>query len=294
MTDLASNAPSSVDHPSAAPASSQRPALSVVIPAYNEAQRIGRTLGEVCHYLARAGVACEIIVVDDGSTDDTADLVRRFAQATKPRNQEATKDTEPRPSSVAPEVQSSALRPHSSVLSTRLLCNGVNRGKGYSVRRGMLAATGDLVLMCDADLSTPIEEIEKLRPWLDRGYDVVIASRDLPEAVLDPPQPLLRRWMAWLFRAIRRRMLLRELRDTQCGFKLFRQPVARDVFARQTVDGWLFDCEVLGLADRLGYRIKEVGVVWRHAPHSRVKPHREALGALRTLVAIRQRLAEKQ
>jgi dolichyl-phosphate beta-glucosyltransferase len=232
-------------------------ALSIVIPAFNEAQRLGDTLRRIREYAATAGQAWEVIVVDDGSRDATGDVAEQFA---------------------------------AGPLTVQLLANPANRGKGYSVGRGMLTATGDVVLMCDADLSAPIEEIEKLWPWLDQGYDVVMGSRDLPDSVLDPPQPRLRRWMAAVFRAVRRRLMLPALRDTQCGFKLFRQAVARDLFARQWVEGWLFDCEVLGLADRLGYRIKEVGVVWRHHPHSRVRPVREALLAVPTLLAIRRRL----
>jgi len=234
------------------------PALSIVIPAFNEARRLGHTLELVRAWVMRTGRSVELIVVDDGSTDTTAEIVRQHA-------------AEP------PAVQ--------------LLTNPVNRGKGYSVARGMLAARGARVLMCDADLSTPIEEIDKLWTWLDQGFDVVIASRDLPDSHLDPPQPRLRRWAAWLFRALRRRLLLPELRDTQCGFKLFTRAAAQAIFARQTLHGWLFDCEALGLAQRLGYRVKEVGVIWRHRTHSRVRPLREALVAVPTLLAIRRRLA---
>lgn len=233
------------------------PLLSIVIPALNEAGLLGDTLKRVRAYAAASGRPCEVVVADDGSTDGTADIVRGWPPAP---------------------------------LTVRLLVNPVNRGKGYSVGRGMLDATGAIVLMCDADLSTPIEEVEKLLPWLDQGYDVVIGSRDLPDSRLDPPQPLLRRLMAWTFRALRRRMLLPELRDTQCGFKLFTQSAARAVFSQLTVDGWLFDCEALGLAQRLGHRIKEIGVIWRNRPHSRVKPAREALNALPTLLRIRRRL----
>jgi len=110
--------------------------------------------------------------------------------------------------------------------------------------------------------------------------------------VLDPPQPWTRRLMALVFREIRRRLLLPDLRDTQCGFKLFTRQAAREVFARQTVDGWVFDCEVLGIADRLGYRIKEVGVTWRNNRDSRVRPLREIFPALTCLFSIRRRLAQ--
>ncbi len=158
------------------------------------------------------------------------------------------------------------------------------------MRQGMLAATGELLLISDADLSAPIEEVANLLPWLERGYDVVIGSRDLPESRLDPPQPPVRRWLAGVFRALRRRLMLPGLRDTQCGFKLLRREAGREVFAHVSLEGWLFDCEMLGIADRLGYRIKEVGVVWRHHPHTRVNHWREGLTAVPTLLAIRRRV----
>jgi dolichyl-phosphate beta-glucosyltransferase len=231
--------------------------LSVIIPAYNERGRLGGTLDAIQDWASRAAVACEVVVVDDASTDGTGELV--------------TGGTWP-------------------PLTVRLLRHDPNRGKGFSVRTGMLAATGRNLLMCDADQSAPIAEVEKLLPWLDRGFDVVIGSRDMPDSVLDPPQAPLRRLMAWAFRSLRRRLLLPGLRDTQCGFKLFRADVARAVFSRQTVNGWVFDCEVLGLAERLGHRIKEVGILWRNHPHSRVRPLREAVPALKALRSIHRRL----
>jgi glycosyltransferase involved in cell wall biosynthesis len=232
--------------------------MSVVIPAYNEERRIGPTLEAIRDYAVRAGQAWEVVIVDDGSTDETEARIVRHRW-------------EP--------------------LDVHLLRNERNRGKGFSVRRGMLAAEGEVLLACDADQSAGIEQVEKLLPWLDRGYDVVVGSRDLPRSVLDPPQPPWRRLPAVIFRGIRRRLMLPDLRDTQCGFKCFRRDAAREVFRLQALDGWLFDCEVLGIADRLGWRVKEVGILWGHNPDSRVNALREALTALPTLLAIRRRLA---
>ncbi len=231
--------------------------LSIVIPAFNEAGRLPPTLQRIRSYMIESNRRAEIIVVDDGSTDGTSDIVAAFA---------------PEP------------------LTLQLIRSTKNHGKGHVVRQGMLAATGELLLMSDADLSTPIEEIEKLLPWIERGCDIVIGSRDKPESLLDPPQPFTRRLLARSFRALRRRVLLAGLSDTQCGFKLFRSAVARDVFSQATVDGWLFDCEVLARAQRRGYRIQEVGVVWRNHPHTRVAVHREILRALPTLLSIRRRV----
>ncbi|MBN2446666.1 MAG: glycosyltransferase family 2 protein [Phycisphaerae bacterium] len=213
------------------------PKLSIVVPAYNEERRLPGALDAILAYTRGHDLPTELIIIDDGSHDGTADVVRSRAAGDA---------------------------------NLKLLHNDTNRGKGHSVRRGMLAARGELCLMCDADLSAPIEELGKLLPWVERGYDIVIGSRDLPESVLDPPQPWSRRWPAWVFRAWRRRMLLPGIRDTQCGFKLFRQAAAQELFGRQREDGWLFDCEVLGLAERLGYRIKEVGIRWCASGESRV------------------------
>lgn len=235
--------------------------LSVVIPAYNEAARIGRTIDALVEYVLRTGIDCDLVVADDGSDDGTAQAAVHAAEQR---------------------------------IGLVVLRGDVNRGKGHAVRAGMLEArraARAAVLMCDADLSTPFEEIEKLLPWLEQGYDVVIGSRDMPESRLDPPQPMGRRLMAGVFRALRRRLLLPAIRDTQCGFKLFSRKAAREIFLRTTVPGWLFDCEVLGIAERLGYRIKEVGVTWRNHPDSRVNVLRETLRALPTLFAIRRRLA---
>ena len=235
----------------------RRPSLSIVIPAYNEAGRLGVSLGQVRDYAAASRKAIEVIVVDDGSTDATAELVERFDPGT---------------------------------LSVRLLSNAVNMGKGHSVRRGVLDASGQAVLMTDADLSTPITEVDKLLGWLDDGFAVVIGSRRMPETVLGATRAWYRHMMQGAFQFLRRRMILRDIRDTQCGFKCFRRDAAMAIFAQQRTDGWAFDCEVLALARRLGYRVKEVGVVWCEDPDSRLRPVRDSVGMLISLVRIRRRM----
>lgn len=249
--------------------------LSVVIPAYNESHRLGGSLRSIRHYAQERwrGGAIEVIVVDDGSTDSTAEVVRRFEQGP---------------------------------LELKLLVSDSNRGKGHSVRRGMLEATGDVLLMCDADLSTPIEEIEKMLPLFDPGVGpgaeaearpggpgVVIGSRAMPGAVLDPPQGPLRHLIHHAFRAIRRRIMLPDILDTQCGFKAFTRQAAREIFPLQRAAGYAFDCEVLGLASALGLGIREVGVVWRNDPRSAVRLFRDGPAVLWSLLKIRRRLKKE-
>lgn len=231
--------------------------VTVVIPACNESRRILPTLEKIRDYARSVGGAWELIVVDDGSVDDTGDCVRRF-------------DADP--------------------LDMKVLVNDQNRGKGYSVRRGMMGAVGDQVLMCDADMSTPIQEIEKLQAFIAQGCDVVIGSRDRPDSVLDPPQPAHRRVMAWVFRNLRRCVLLKNIYDTQCGFKLFTRDAAQQVFARQIEDGFAFDVEALAIAEAQGLRIREVGVLWRDDRDSRVRPLRDGLAVFVDLWRIRSRV----
>jgi dolichyl-phosphate beta-glucosyltransferase len=227
--------------------------LSVVIPAFNEAERLGPTLARIRDHLAQAAHPAELIVVDDGSRDGTAEVVRQFERGR---------------------------------LTVRLLSQPRNRGKGYSVRQGVLSAGGDVILVTDADLAVPIDSLGLLLDWLAADYDVVIGSRYLPASRLDPPQPPGRRLLAAVFRTVRRWLLVPEIRDTQCGFKLYRRPVARQIFARQRLNGWLFDCEVLALARAQGFRVKEVGVVWRHQPGSRLRWLPAAAGAPLTLLRL--------
>jgi dolichyl-phosphate beta-glucosyltransferase len=232
------------------------PALSVVVPAYNEAARIGPTLERICGHLG--GAAFELWVVDDGSGDGTAAVVEAAARA-------------------HPQI--------------RLLRCEPNHGKGYAVRRGVEASAGARVLVTDADLSTPIEELARLEAALDAGADVAIGSRAVPGARIERRQPLHRVLMGRVFNLVLRWTLMPLFRDTQCGFKLFRGDAAHDLFARLTLDGFAFDVEALYLALRLGYRVAEVPVIWRDDPNSRVRPVRDSWAVLADLWRIRRRHA---
>lgn len=233
--------------------------LSIVIPAWNEARRIAATLQQLDAFAEGAACACEVIIVDDGSTDDTATVVASF-------------------------------QPSRMALG---LIRRAHAGKGACVREGMLAATGDAVLMTDADLSAPLEQVPRLIERLGAEADIVIGSRRMPDSVLDPPQPPLRRLMERTFRTLRRAILLPDIRDTQCGFKLFTRGAAQAVFPRVTVGSFAFDCEALAIARSLGLRIREVGILWRNHPDSRVRPVRDSLRVLLDLVRIRRRMRGK-
>src|SRR5688500_12652638 len=168
-----------------------------------------------------------------------------------------------------------------------LLRQPQNRGKGAAVRRGMLAARAPQVLFMDADLSTPIEEVEKLRVYLREGYDVVIGSRGLAESDIRARQPFPREWMGRTFNVLVRSLLMGGFKDTQCGFKLFTRDAAQALFAKQELDGFAFDVEILLLAKEMGYRIREVPVIWYHAPNSKVSPITDASRMFRDLVKLR-------
>jgi dolichyl-phosphate beta-glucosyltransferase len=208
------------------------PQLSVVIPAFNEADRLPPTLDRVLAHLRARGESFEVIVVDDGSRDDTVARAR--------------------------------------AAGVSVLLNEVNRGKGFSVRRGMLAARGARRLMTDADLSTPIEDLVPLMARLDAGYDVAIGSRALPDSNVEIHQPWYRENTGRVFNGLVRLLAVPGLMDTQCGFKLFSAAAAEAAFSRARMDGFSFDVEALFLARRLGFRIAEVPVTWRNDAASRV------------------------
>ncbi|HEY0481503.1 MAG TPA: dolichyl-phosphate beta-glucosyltransferase [Kofleriaceae bacterium] len=232
-----------------------RPALSIIIPAYNEERRIGATLERVTRYLDARGSGYELIVVDDGSRDATRDTVAQVA-GDHPR--------------------------------VRLLALPHNAGKGAAVRAGVLASRGRAVLFSDADLSTPIEELERLEAALGAGADIAIGSRSAPGEV-ERRQPLLRRLQGRGFHLVVRALgfgVVTAIRDTQCGFKLFRGPVARVLFRELTLTGFAFDVELLELAHKR-FALCEVPVAWTHADGSKVRPGIDAARMLRDLVRIR-------
>lgn len=230
--------------------------LSVVVPAYNEEQRIGFSLFRIKEYLNSRSLSAEIILVDDGSTDRTAEVGREI-MADYP--------------------------------AFRLITLPLNRGKGAAVRAGVLQARGELVLFTDADLSTPIEELEKFLPLMREGFDVVIGCRALPESVIKQRQGWLRERLGKCFNLLVRLLVLKGYRDTQCGFKLFRKEAAREIFFRLETEGFAFDVEALLLARKLGYRIAQVPVVWVNHPQSRVRLVRGSLRMLAELFKIRRK-----
>jgi len=229
------------------------PYLSVVIPAYNEERRLPPSLEAIWAFLTNQPYSAEIIVSDDGSTDATVKLANAFGRG-KP---------------------------------VRVISDGVNRGKGHAVRTGMLAAAGENVLFTDADLATPIEEVNALLSAREGGYDVAIASRGLADSRLEVREPWFREWLGRGGNLLIQLVALPGIWDTQCGFKLFSRAACRDVFSRSVIDSIALDVELLFLARRMGYRIKEVPVRWRHDPDSRMRLARESSRMLRDLARIR-------
>lgn len=215
-----------------------KPYLSVIVPAYNEAQSIRRTLDDVRSYADARSYSHEIIVAADG-TDGTREQAAEFGGGD----------------------------PRVVVVGTPK-----RRGKGRGIRDGVALARGEVIGFVDADGKTPIEDLDKLLPWLHQGFDLVIGSRGLDDSRIEIPQPLYRRLGARGFGLVMHLTVgLWSIRDTQCGFKFFRGDVARDLFARQVIDGYMFDVEVLHLAELSGYRIKEIGVRWRDDRDSRLQ-----------------------
>jgi len=216
------------------------PEISIVLPAFNEAQRLGPSLERVLGYLETRGVPFEVIVVDDGSVDTTAAVAERYIDR--------------------------------GVAVVRL---APNRGKGAALRAGVAATAGRRVLLSDADLSTPIEDIERLEPALARGA-VVLGSRAVAESHITRRQPAHRELMGKVFNRIIRVLGVTGIHDTQCGFKLLDGDTARALFAELTIDRFAYDVELVWLARRRGHQVLEVGVTWHDSPASKVHPLRDA------------------
>jgi dolichyl-phosphate beta-glucosyltransferase len=230
------------------------PTYSIVIPAYNESARIPATLKSVVDCIRQRGWSAEVVVVNDGSSDSTADVVRAFAAAN-------------------PEV--------------RLLENPGNRGKGYSVRSGMLQAHGEVVLFSDADLSAPIEEADGLFAAIAAGADIAIGSRWLETKRQTIRQPFYRQFFGRCFNGVTRFVMGLKFADTQCGFKAFTRAAAQTVFQLQTIERWGFDPEILFIALKRGYRIQEVAVSWAHDERTRMSYLKDGIKMLEEIAIVR-------
>jgi dolichyl-phosphate beta-glucosyltransferase len=229
--------------------------LSIVIPAFNEERRLPKTLEQIGAYLNTLALRTEIIVVDDGSTDATAKLVEGYRE---------------------------------KVPGLRLVSNSRNRGKGFSVRHGVLEARGEIVLFSDADLSTPIEEADKLlRALREKGYDAAIGSRALDRSLIQVRQSAFREQAGKLFNVLVRWIAGIEFSDTQCGFKAFRRERARIIFEQQRIEGFGFDPEILFLAKRHGLRVAEIPVRWAHDAGTKVNVLADGVRMFLELLVIR-------
>lgn len=228
--------------------------LSIIIPAYNEETRLRSSVEKILSFLDKKDYKSEVIVVDDGSSDGTS-------------------------GSVADLVDKNLIR---------VLKNEQNRGKGFAVRQGVSAADGEFILFSDADLSTPIEEVDKLLRFLvEENYDIAIGSRALRDSRIIVRQPIYREYMGKAFNKIARFFTFRKIYDSQCGFKLFRREVAKKLFTLQKIDGFAFDAEVLFLAQKRGYKIKEAPVRWINNPDTKVRALSDSAKMFFELVKIR-------
>jgi dolichyl-phosphate beta-glucosyltransferase len=228
--------------------------ISVVIPAYNEEKRIESTINKIMKYLQAKFDRYEIIIVDDGSTDSTGKIVQKYQKKYQS------------------EHNNSSLKFNGSII---LLRNYSNKGKGYSVKRGILKAKYPLVLFSDSDLATPITELDKLIRY-SKDFDIIIASRNLKDSEIRNEQPSFRKVLGKTFPLLSRAIVLKGFRDTQCGFKLLKTAKAKKIESLQKLNGFAFDVEMLFIAKRLGCKIKEVPVIWIDKKGSKVNPVKDS------------------
>ncbi len=229
------------------------PYLSIIIPAYQEAQRLPASLEKVLNYIEGKSFQSEIIVVDDGSNDNTLEVAKQYLD----------------------------LNIH------KVISNGTNKGKGYSVRSGVLLSQGDYILFSDADLSTPIEEMDMMLPYLENGYDVVIGSRALEDKSKERKMLWYREIMGRIYNFLGQLILFPGIRDSQCGFKAFKKESGKKLFQNQKIDGFSFDGEILFLAEREGLKIKELPINWFNADQSKVSLVGDSLKMFLDLIFIR-------
>ncbi|MFH1593069.1 MAG: dolichyl-phosphate beta-glucosyltransferase [Candidatus Omnitrophota bacterium] len=211
--------------------------VSVIVPSYNEEELIEKTVNEIHAYLSKNSDKFEIILVDDGSTDSTLYIATTLSR---------------------------------KLPNIKVLSNNVNCGKGYSVRKGMLEATSEYALFTDADLSTPIDELDRFIPHFNNGAEIIIGSRALKNSRVIVRQSLLRKFMGNVFNVLAQLILCRGIKDTQCGFKCFKSEIGRKLACLQRTSGFAFDAEILFLAKKHGYKVHEVPVTWRNRKNSRV------------------------
>lgn len=229
--------------------------LSIIIPAFNEEKRLGDTLESIKSFMDSKEFDYEVILVDDGSSDATSEIAKNTSLFKKG--------------------------------FLKILQNDGNRGKGYSVKRGVADSKGKYILFSDADLSTPISEFDKLMEGINKGADIVIGSRSIKTSKIEIRQPLYRQTMGRVFNLIIKCVLGEKFNDTQCGFKLFIGKAAKSLFDQLTVMGFAFDVEILFLARKNGFKVEERGVEWKNSSDSKVHPLRSSLEMLKDVLKIR-------
>ena len=228
--------------------------ISIIIPAYNEEKRIEPTIKRIIEYIKPKFKNFEIIIVDDGSKDKTIEIISKYQKENK---------------------------------EIKILKNIKNKGKGFSVKKGLLEAKYDLVLFSDSDLATPIEELEKLKEKIEKGYDIAIASRNLKTSNIVVKQPLYRQFLGKLFPYFVQIIAVSGIKDTQCGFKMYKEEIAKEIAKKQTLERFSFDVEQLFIAKKYKYKIAEIGVKWIDKEGSKVNTIKDGIKMLRDLFIIK-------